>query len=201
MDGRWNYDHEYFQRMIDRHDRMIAEAVGCIITDMSELNKDDPSSDGSSMPGLQDRGQSDLSSGDDTDSYGEDDMYDDGECWGYKEQTLKQIISGTSDGISLAIDTPTLYALSLHGHAKVLTADIPGSFLHFDLPVDTKAKVNSTLNNGARDFCQAKERIRFPTGLTTTKIKLWRTRSHRSSGCMMQDHSIRSDPTWNIYLP
>ena len=114
---------------------------------------------------------------------------------------MKQIISGTSDGVSLAIDTPTLYALSLHEHAKVLTTDIPGAFLHFDLPVDTKAKVNSTINNGATDFCQANEYIRFPVGLTTTKIKLWRTRSHQSSGCMMQDYSIGSDPTWNIYLP
>ena len=70
---------------------------------------------------------------------------------------MKRIISGTSDGISLAIDTPTLYALSLHGHVKVLTADIPGAFLYFDLPVDAKAKVNSTLDNGATDFCHAKE--------------------------------------------
>ena len=66
--------------MIDRHGRMSAEVVGCIINGMSELNKDDSSSDSSSMPGLQDRGQSDSSSGDDTDSYGEDNMYDDGEC-------------------------------------------------------------------------------------------------------------------------
>ena len=109
------------------------------------------------MPGLQDRGQNDSFSGDDTDSYGEDDMYDDGECWGYKEQTLKQIISGNSGGISLAIDIPTLYALSLHGHAKVLTADIPGAFLSIDMPVDAKAKVNSTIDNGDADFCQAKE--------------------------------------------
>ena len=64
--------------MIDRHGRMSAEVVGCIITGMSELNKDDSFSDGSSIPGLQDRGQSDLSSGDDNDSYGEADMYDDG---------------------------------------------------------------------------------------------------------------------------
>ena len=75
--------------MIDRHDRMNAEVVGCIITGMSELNKNDSSSDGSSMPGLLDRGQSDWSSDNDTDSYDDDDMYDDGECWGYKEQTLK----------------------------------------------------------------------------------------------------------------
>ena len=158
--------------MIDRHGRMSAEVVCCIITGMSELNKDDSSSDGSSIPDLQDRGQSDLSSGDNTDSYGEDEMYDDGESWGYKEQTLKQIIISTSDGIFLAIDTPTLYALSLHGHAKVLTIDIPGAFLQ---PVDAKAKVNSTVDNGATDFCQAKELIRFPTGLTTMKIKLWRS--------------------------
>ena len=80
MDGRWNYDHEYFQRMIDRHDRMNAEVVGCIITGMPKLNNDDSSSNGSSKPGLHDRGQSDLSSGDDTDSHGEDDMYVDGGC-------------------------------------------------------------------------------------------------------------------------
>ena len=84
-------------------------------------------------------------------------MYEDGESWGCKEQTLKQIISGASDGMSLAIDTPTLYAFSLHGHEKVLTADIPGAFLQFDLPVDNKAKVLSTLEDGGVDFCQAKE--------------------------------------------
>ena len=96
---------------------------------MSELNKDGSSSDGSSMPGLQDRDQSDSSSCDDTDSYGDDDMYNDGEWWGYKELTLKQIISGIYDGISLANGTPTLYAFSLHGYAKVHTADILGVFL------------------------------------------------------------------------
>ena len=98
-----------------------------------------------------------MSSGGDTNSYGEDDMYDDRECWGYKEQTLKQIISGNSDGISLAIDIQTLNTLSLHGHAKVLTADIPGAFLSVDWPVDAKVKVNSILDNGGTDFCQAKE--------------------------------------------
>ena len=77
MDGRLNYDHEYYQRMIDRYRRMNAEVVGCIITGMSELNKDDSSSDGGSMPSLQNGSQSDWSSEDDTDSYGDDDMYDD----------------------------------------------------------------------------------------------------------------------------
>ena len=72
---------------------------------MSELNKDDSSSDGGSKPSLQEGEQSDWSSNDDTDSYGDDDMFDDGEWWGYKEQTLKQIISSTNDGMFLAIDT------------------------------------------------------------------------------------------------
>ena len=142
MDGRWNYDHEYFQRMIDRQRRMNAEVVGCIITGMSKLNKDGSSSDGSSMSSLQDGGQSDWSSDDDTDSYGDDDMYDDGEWWGYKELTLEQIISGVHNGRFLASSTPTLYAFSLYGYAKVLTADISGAFLSVNQP---------------GDFCQAKE--------------------------------------------
>ena len=65
--------------MIDRHCRMNFEGVDCIINGMSQLNKDDSSSDGSSMAGLRDRGQSDWSSGDNTDSYGDNDIYDDGE--------------------------------------------------------------------------------------------------------------------------
>ena len=142
MDGRWNYDHEYFQRVIDRQRRMNAEVVGCIITSISELNTDDSSSDNSSMSSLQDRGQSDWSTDDDTDSYGDDAMYDDREWWGYKELTLKQIISGVHDGMFLASGTPTLYAFSLHGYAKVLIADIPGVFLSVNQP---------------GNFCQAKE--------------------------------------------
>ena len=157
MDGSWNYDHKYYQRMIDRHGRMNAEVVGYIMTDMSELNKDDSSSDGGSTPGLQEGDQSDWSSNDDTDSYGDNDMYDDEEWWGYKEQTLKQIISGTHDGMFLASDTPTLYAFSFHRYAKVLTANILGAFLSVDWSVDAKVKVNSILHNGATDFCQARE--------------------------------------------
>ena len=143
--------------MIDRHGRMNAEVVGCIITGMSELNKDDSSSDSSSILSLQDGGQSDWSSDNDTDSYDDDDMYDDGEQWGYKELTLRQIISGVHNGMFLASGTPTLYAFSLHGYIKVLTADIPGAFPSVDWPVDAKVKVNSILNNGVKDFCQAKE--------------------------------------------
>ena len=73
-----------FLRMIDRDSRMNAEVVVCIITGMSELNKDDSSSNGGSMPGLQDQGKDDWSSNDGTDSYGDDGMYNDGERWGYK---------------------------------------------------------------------------------------------------------------------
>ena len=73
---------------------------------------------------------------------------------------MKQIISGTSNGISLASDTPTLYAFSLHGYAKVRTADILGEFLSVNWPVDAKVKVNSIYNpnpNGDTDFFLARE--------------------------------------------
>ena len=53
----------------------------------------------------------------------------------------------------LTSGTPSLYAFSLHGHAKVLTTDIPGAFLSVDWPVDAKVKMNSILDNGAKDFC------------------------------------------------
>ena len=76
---------------------------------------------------------------------------------GYKKQTLKQIISGASVGMFFAIDTPTLYAFSLHGHAKVLTADVPGAFMQVDLLAKNEVKVISTLKGGGMDFCQAKE--------------------------------------------
>ena len=124
---------------------------------MPVLNIDDSSSEDGSMPGLQERARSDSSSSDGSDSFGGNDLYDDGESWGCKEQTLKQIISGMSGGVSLAIDTPTLHAFSLHGHAKVLTADVPGAFMQVDLIAKNEAKVISTLKGGGMDFCQARE--------------------------------------------
>ena len=162
MDYRWSYDHEYFQRIIERQSKLNDEVVGCIISGMSVLNMDDSSSEDDSiydcsMPGLQERARSDSSSSDDTDSLGGNDLYEDGESWGCMEQTLKQIISGMSGGVSLAIDTPTLYAFSLHGHAKFLTADVPGAFMQVDLTAKNEAKVISTLKGGGMDFCQAKE--------------------------------------------
>ena len=112
------------------------------------------------MSSLQDGGQSNWSSDNDTDSYGDDEMYDDGEWWGYMGQTLKQIISRTQGGLSLASNTPTLYTFILHGYAKVLTADILGAFLSVNRPVDAKVQVNTIYNpnpNETTDFCQAKE--------------------------------------------
>ena len=109
---------------------------------MSILNNDDSSSEDGSMPGLQDRARSDSSSsGDNTGSSQGNELYPDGEPWGCQEKTLKQIISGTSSGLSLASDTPTLYAFSLHGHAEVVTADVSGAFLQVELPARYEANV------------------------------------------------------------
>ena len=132
--------------MIERQSKLDDEVVGCIISGMSVLNNDDSSSEDGSMPGLQERARSDSSSsGDDTDSLYGSELYADGEPWGYREQTLKQIISGTSIGLSLASDTPTLYAFSLHGHAEVLTADVPGACIQVDLTVKNETNVTPTL--------------------------------------------------------
>ena len=164
--------------MIERQSKLDDEVVGCIISGMSVLNIDDSSSEDGSMPGLQERARSDSSSGDDTDSLCGSELYEDGEPWGYQEQTLKQIISGASVGLSLAADMPTLYAFSMHGHAKVLTIDIPESFMQVDLTVKNetnviptsrrirtirKEKRNGTIKSrlvkevGDADFCQAQE--------------------------------------------
>ena len=98
--------------MIERQSRIDDEVVGCVISGMSVLNNDDSSSKDGSMPGLQERARSDSSSsGDDTGSLCGSKLYPDGEPWGCQEKTLKQIISGTSSGLSLASDTPTLLSL------------------------------------------------------------------------------------------
>ena len=75
--------------MIERQSRLDDEVVGCIISGMSVFNIDDSSSEDGSMPGLQERARSDSSSGDDTDSLCGSEPYEDGDPWGYKEQTLK----------------------------------------------------------------------------------------------------------------
>ena len=70
------------------------------------------------MPGLQDRAREDSSSDEDTDSYGEDGIYDDGEPWGYKALLLKQII-GEKPGCMFPSNIPILYAFNLYGYAQV----------------------------------------------------------------------------------
>ena len=97
---------------------MNPEVIGGIITNMSKLIKDDSSSDGGSMPGLQERAREDSSSDDDTNSYSDDGIYEDEELWGYKALTLKQIIGGTPGGM-FPNNIPTLYAFSWHGYANV----------------------------------------------------------------------------------
>ena len=116
---------------------MDTEAIGGIITNLHELvhndsssnegsmsglqeraREDSSSSEGLSMPPLQERAKEDSSSNEDTKSYGEDGIYNDGESWGYKVLTLNQIIGGNSDGL-FPRSCPTLYAFSLHGYAQV----------------------------------------------------------------------------------
>ena len=89
------------------------------------------------MPSLQDQDQGDQFSKDSTDTDDQDGMYDDGECWGYKAQTLEQIIGGSHCSMLLANDTPTLYTFCLHRYTKV--------------------NMNSELDNGETDFHQARE--------------------------------------------
>ena len=70
------------------------------------------------MLGLQERTREDSSRNNDTDSCGEDNIYDNEEPWGYKALTLSQIIGGKLGGL-FPIKIPTLYAFSWHGYAQV----------------------------------------------------------------------------------
>ena len=92
--------------------------VGAIITNMSELIKDDSSYEGGSVPGLQVRAREDSSSDDETNSCDDDGTYEDGEPWGYKVLTWKQIIGGTPGGM-FPNNIPTLYASSWYGYDKI----------------------------------------------------------------------------------
>ena len=83
MDGRWEYDHEYFQQMIEQEQRVINKAVGGIITNLQEaIESNFSSSEDGFMLGLQDRARKDSSIDEDTDLCGEDGIYDDSESWG-----------------------------------------------------------------------------------------------------------------------
>ena len=80
MDYRWSYDHEYFQRMIERHCKLNNKVIGCIMTGMSLLINDNSSSDDGSMPSLHSREECDSSSDSEVESCCDDDgVYDDGE--------------------------------------------------------------------------------------------------------------------------
>ena len=70
------------------------------------------------MPGLQERGREDSSSNDATNSYDDHGIYDNGESWGYKALTLRQIIGGTPGGM-FPNNLPTWYAFSWHGYAQI----------------------------------------------------------------------------------
>ena len=118
MNIRWKHDHEYFQRMIEWEQQVTGEIGGALITNLQEFLDDESSSDGSSMPGLQNRGLSDSSlsngwsmpilqdrlakassSDDRTMSCDEDGMYDYGEHCVYKAQSGEKIIGTNVIGI------------------------------------------------------------------------------------------------------
>ena len=179
MNGRLEYDHEYFQRMIEHEQKVNSETVNGIITDLREaVGSDYSSSKDGSMPGLQERAMAELSSDRDIDSFGKEGIYDNGETWGFKELSLKQVVGGKPSGM-FPSNVPTLCAFSWHGYAQVCK----------NPPVEAKS-----------DFYHAKEYIRFPTGLTTTKTQLWRIKRHRFSVCMMQDPLRGLDKKFNTSL-
>ena len=119
MNGRWEYDHEYFQRMIKRKQKLKDKTIGGIITNLREaIGDDSSSSEDESMPDLQERAREDSSSDSDTNSFGKDAMHDDGESWESKELSVKQIIDGKPGGM-FPNNIPTLYAFSWYGYAQV----------------------------------------------------------------------------------
>ena len=119
MCDRYDWDHEYFQRMGSRwHGKCLktqrenypgyqtdyektrdAEFVGAVIVNMPpSLSDDASSSDDESMPGLQDRALDDWSSVSSADSDDDDSIYTDGEMTGWKHQSILEIISGQHHG-------------------------------------------------------------------------------------------------------
>ena len=98
---------------------MNNEAVGRINTNLQEaIESNSSSSEDGSMPGLQDRAREDSSSDEDTDSCNENEIYDNGEPWGYKPLILNQISGGKPGGM-FHRNIPTLYAFRLHVYAQV----------------------------------------------------------------------------------
>ena len=104
--------------MIEREERLNLEVIDTIIINLHEEIQSDSSSEEGSMPGLQEGAREDFSSNDDKNSCDEDEIYDNGEPWGYKALTLSQII-GEKSGGTFPINIPTLYAFSWHRYAKI----------------------------------------------------------------------------------
>ena len=122
--------------MIEHEQKVNGEAIGDINTNLREaIESDSSSSEDESMPDLQERAREDSSSDRDTNSFGENGIYDNGEQWGPKELSLRQIIDKKSGGM-FSNNVPTLYAFSWHGYAQI----------YKDPPAQTKS-----------DFYQAKE--------------------------------------------
>ena len=65
--------------MIELDRKLNPEVIGCIITGISELNKEKSSSDNDLMLDLQERAREDSSSNGDTVSYGDNRIYKDEE--------------------------------------------------------------------------------------------------------------------------
>ena len=79
MDGRWEYDHVYFQQMIKQEQQVNNEAVGAIITNLRKAIYNNLSSKDGSIPVLQERAREDSPSNEDSDSCREDGIYDNSE--------------------------------------------------------------------------------------------------------------------------
>ena len=98
--------------MTEHEQKVNGEAIGGIITNLHEaIKSESSSSEDGSMPDLQERAREDSASDKDTNSFGDDGIYDDGEQWGPKELSLKQIIGGNPGGM-FPSNISALYAFS-----------------------------------------------------------------------------------------
>ena len=99
--------------------KVNSETVVGIITNLREaIENEFSSSEDGSMPGIHERAREDSSSDEDTNSVGEDGIYDNGEPWGFMKLSLKQVIGGKPGGM-FPNNISTLSAISWHGYAKV----------------------------------------------------------------------------------
>ena len=67
INGRWEYDHEYFQQIIEHEQKVNSETIGGIITNLQEaIENNSSSSESGSMPDLLERARKFSSSDVDT---------------------------------------------------------------------------------------------------------------------------------------